>query len=66
MNDSNNVIPPCKPDITEEMLSRWQTIVDLMARIVGVPAALIMKVDPPQIEVLVASARKSPNGLESY
>jgi len=56
MNDSTNVSPPCKPDITEEMLSRWQTIVDLMARIVGVPAALIMKVDPPQIEVLVASA----------
>ncbi len=56
MNDANNVSPPCKPDITEEMLSRWQTIVDLMARIVGVPAGLIMKLDPPQIEVLVASA----------
>jgi len=56
MNDANNVNPPCKPDISEEMLSRWQTIVDLLARIVGVPAGLIMKVDPPQIEVLVASA----------
>ncbi|GAG41911.1 unnamed protein product, partial [marine sediment metagenome] len=51
-----NVKPPRKPDISEEMLSRWQTIVDLMARIVGVPAGLIMKLDPPQIEVLVASA----------
>jgi len=43
MNDANNVNPPCKPDISEEMLSRWQTIVDLLARIVGVPAELIMK-----------------------
>ena len=56
MNDANNVNPPCKPTISEEMLSRWQTIVDLLARIVGVPAGLIMKLDPPQIEVLIATA----------
>ena len=56
MNNSEKVSPPSKPDISEEMLSEWQTIANLMARIVGVPAGLIMKVDQPQIEVLVASA----------
>lgn len=56
MNNSEKVIPPSKPDISEEMVSRWQIIANLMARIVGVPAGLIMKVDQPQIEVLVASA----------
>jgi PAS domain S-box-containing protein len=56
MNDPKNICPQSKPDISEEMVSRWQTIANLMARIVGVPAGLIMKVDQPQIEVLVASA----------
>ena len=44
-----------KPKVPDEILAKWQRIVDLMARIVSVPAGLIMKVDPPQIEVLLAS-----------
>jgi len=40
-----------KPDIPDEIIAKWQRVVDLMAEIVGVPAGLIMKVDPPQIEV---------------
>jgi len=45
MNTSEKVSPPSKPDISEEMVSRWQTIANLMAMIVGVPAGLIMKVE---------------------
>ncbi len=45
-----------KPDVPEEIQARWQRIVDLMARAVAVPAGLIMRVDPPQIEVFLSSA----------
>jgi PAS domain S-box-containing protein len=45
-----------KPNIPDEVTVKWQRIVDLMAKTVGVPAGLIMKVDPPQIEVFISSA----------
>jgi PAS domain S-box-containing protein len=45
-----------KPHIPDEFIVKWQRIVDLMARTVGVLAGLIMKVDPPQIEVFISSA----------
>jgi PAS domain S-box-containing protein len=44
-----------KPAIPDEVILKWQRIVDLMAKTVGVPAGLIMRVDPPQIEVFVSS-----------
>jgi transcriptional regulator with GAF, ATPase, and Fis domain len=44
------------PEVPEETLSSWQHLVDLMARSSDVPAALIMRYDPPQIEVLLSSA----------
>ncbi|MFW0860402.1 MAG: PAS domain S-box protein [Dehalococcoidia bacterium] len=44
--------------ITPEIIDRWQGIVDLIADIVKVPAALIMKVEPPEITVFVASHSK--------
>lgn len=45
-----------KPAIPDSVIMKWQRIVDLMARTVGVPAGLIMRVDPPQIEVFISSA----------
>ncbi len=45
-----------KPDVPQEIQARWQRIIDPMARVTGVPAALIMRVDPPQIEVFLSSA----------
>jgi len=45
-----------KPEIPDELTAKWQRIVDLMARMVGVPAGLIIRVDPPQIEVFISSA----------
>ncbi|MFQ5753551.1 MAG: PAS domain S-box protein [bacterium] len=41
--------------IPREMIDKWQGIVDLIAEIVQVPAALIMKVEPPEITVFVSS-----------
>ncbi|MCD4821533.1 MAG: PAS domain S-box protein [Methanococcoides sp.] len=45
-----------KPEIPDETVTKWQRIVDQMAKVIGVPAGLIMKVDPPQIEVFLSSA----------
>ena len=41
--------------VPAEILRKWQGIVDLLADIVRVPSALIMRVEPPHIKVLVAS-----------
>ena len=41
--------------ISEEITSKWQNIVDILADIMEVPAALIMKVDPPKIQVFRTS-----------
>jgi PAS domain S-box-containing protein len=42
-------------EIPKETLLKWQNIVNTMSEAINVPAALIMRVDPPQIEVLRAS-----------
>ncbi|MBN3492307.1 sensor domain-containing phosphodiesterase [Vibrio neptunius] len=44
INTTNLVIP-------DEMTSGWQNIVDLLAKIVSVPAALVMRIYPKHIEV---------------
>jgi hypothetical protein len=50
-----------KPDLPDNVLTQWQGIVDMMAMICRVPAALIMKVHPQEIEVLVsAKLRDNP------
>ena len=46
-----------KPAIPDEFTAKRQRVVDLMARTIGMPAGLIVKVDPPQIEVFLLSAR---------
>lgn len=49
--------PKAKEDveIPEEIIEKWQKIVDIMADVIDVPAGLIMKVEPPQIEVFRSS-----------
>ncbi len=42
--------------IPEDVLRTWQDILDLMAKIIDVPAGLIMKAHPREIEVLVRSS----------
>ena len=41
--------------ISEDILKRWQNIVDIMAELIGVPAALIMRLVESDIEVFVSS-----------
>jgi signal transduction histidine kinase len=41
--------------IPDEIFNKWQSIVDIIGKIIQVPAALIMKVEPPYIKVFRAS-----------
>ena len=45
-----------KPAIPDAVVAKWQRVVDILARIVGVPAGLIMKAAPPEHHVFVTSA----------
>jgi PAS domain S-box-containing protein len=42
-------------DIPSDVLEKWQDIVDLLAEIIHVPSALVMKVEPPNIKVFLSS-----------
>jgi PAS domain S-box-containing protein len=42
-------------DIPQAVIDKWQEITNLLAELVQVPAALIMRVEPPEISVFVAS-----------
>ena len=45
-----------KPRIPEDMLAKWQRVVDILARLLDVPAGLIMKRTPPEHRVFISSA----------
>ncbi len=44
-----------KPPIPDDLLAKWQRVVDILARVLEVPAGLIMKVMPPRHHVFVTS-----------
>jgi PAS domain S-box-containing protein len=44
--------------VPAEIMRKWQEIVDLLADILHVPSALIMRVEPPNIKVFVSSESK--------
>ncbi len=44
-----------KPVVHKNIIAKWQNIVDLTARIIDVPASLVMKTDAPDHAVLVSS-----------
>ena len=44
-----------KPDIPDNILAKWERIVNLTATLAGVPAGLIMKFHPSEIEIIVSS-----------
>jgi len=46
-------------DIPQNFISKWQSIVDILAKIIGIPSALIMKVENEHMEVFISS--KSEN-----
>ena len=45
-------------DVDQEYLSKWQNLLDILARLLDVPAALIMRVHSRELEVLLASNSK--------
>jgi len=48
-------IETSKIHIPDKIINKWQTIVNTLAEMIHVPAALIMKVEPPYIEVFRSS-----------
>jgi hypothetical protein len=42
-------------EVPSEIFRKWQEIVNLLAEIMHVPSASIMRVDPPHIKVFVSS-----------
>ncbi|MCA1792898.1 MAG: GAF domain-containing protein [Desulfotignum sp.] len=55
MKKSHQVKDILQVDVSEEKLNTWQEIVDTLAEIIGIPAGLIMRLNDPDIEVLVSS-----------
>ena len=49
---------PSQIEISENMLKKWQKIIDIMAELIGIPAALIMRLVESDIEVFVSSQSK--------
>lgn len=53
--------------VPSEIIHKWQEVVDVLAEIMHVPSALIMRVEPPNIKVFVSSESKGnpyePNEL---
>lgn len=50
-----NVNPFNRKTLTEDVLNEWQNMLNDMARIFGVPAGLITRVDGEEIEILLSS-----------
>ncbi|MCI5125122.1 MAG: GAF domain-containing protein [Candidatus Electrothrix sp. AR5] len=46
---------PHQLEISEDTLLKWQNIIDIMAELIGIPAALIMRLAESDIEVFVSS-----------
>ncbi|WP_066632539.1 GAF domain-containing sensor histidine kinase [Labilibacter marinus] len=44
-----------KPEIIDSTISKWQTLIDTLAKIVNVPSSLIMKLNRDSIEVFLKS-----------
>jgi PAS domain S-box-containing protein len=45
-------------EVPSEIIRRWQEFVNLLAEIMQVPSASIMRVDPPHIKIFVSSTSK--------
>jgi transcriptional regulator with GAF, ATPase, and Fis domain len=49
---------PRSVQVPSEIVRKWQEVVDVLAEIMHVPSASIMRVEPPHIKVFVSSASK--------
>ena len=55
LNEGDVVTVVPKPEIPEKVLAQWQGMVDVMAAVCKVEAALLMKLIPSELEVVVAA-----------
>lgn len=46
---------PDKPQLSESLRLKWQNLIDVMARTLGVPAGLVMQLDKDEIRVFLSS-----------
>ncbi|SDL44293.1 GAF domain-containing protein [Halarsenatibacter silvermanii] len=53
------IADPAKQDISDELLSKWQNIINIIADLTGVSAGLIMKITPDSMEVFLKSQNKN-------
>lgn len=44
--------------VGHDYAEKWQEVLDLLAKLVRIPAALIMRAQPPQIKVFLSSRSK--------
>src|SRR5260370_13450399 len=51
-------LTPDSIQVPPDIIRKWQEIVDLLADLMHVPSASIMRAEPPQIKVFVSSASK--------
>jgi PAS domain S-box-containing protein len=58
MSSSAVSLTPDSIQVPPDIIRKWQEIVDLLADLMHVPSASIMRVEPPQIKVFVSSASK--------
>jgi len=58
MSSSAESPTPDSIQVPPDIIRKWQEIVDLLAELMHVPSASIMRVEPPQIKVFVSSASK--------
>lgn len=54
-NETEDALSIGEISIPDEMLEKWQGIVNILAELVDVPAALITKIEPPDIKVFRTS-----------
>jgi PAS domain S-box-containing protein len=57
-SSARSLTMPQSIQVPSDIVRKWQEIVDLLAAIVHVPSALIMRVEPPYIKVFVSSESK--------
>lgn len=66
---SVNITSEEKPELSSEVLQKWQRVIDIIAKIFKVPAGLIMKITQENMEVFLTSRTKNnpykPNGYDS-
>lgn len=53
-----NITSISKPEITSEIQKKWQNIIDVVAKLVDVPAGLIMRITKENMEIFLKSTNK--------